>query len=177
MKRFILLILTLAFCVPFGAVADETPKEKPAPADAPAKPKTKWNCWAPQDKPLRAILHYDGRQANLKEWTQFCERHDLAWCVGEFDLLTENRLAEVAEQLGRPELVNAPVIRTGLSSNGGTTILLAHKHADRMLAGVATQPLTPFAEGNEAFNFNRPNSKGDLEGKPMTCRERSERRS
>jgi hypothetical protein len=76
-----------------------------------------------------------------------------------------DRLAEIAAELGRPELVNAPVIRTGLSAVGGFTVLFAQEHADRVLAAVATQPLAPFAKGNEGFNFNRPNSKGGLEAK------------
>lgn len=43
--------------------------------------------------------------------------------------------------------------------------MCAQEHPDRILAAVATQPLAPFATGNEGFNFNRPNAKGDLEGR------------
>jgi hypothetical protein len=129
-----------------------------ARGDEPAKPKAKYNAWAPPDKPIRALLWYDSRQGNFKEWAPFCERNRIAWCaVGRDgdDILSDNRLQEIADQLGRPELLNAPIIREGLSSNGGYTIQLTHKYADRMLAGVTTQPLPPPAQGNEAFNFGR----------------------
>jgi hypothetical protein len=124
----------------------------------PAKKRTQYDAWAPQDKPIRALLWYDSRQGNFKEWASFCERNRIAWCaVGRDgdDILSDHRLKEIADQLGRPELLNAAVIREGLSSNGGYTIQLAHKYADRMLAGVTTQPLPPPAKGNEAFNFGR----------------------
>ena len=133
----------------------------------PEKPR-KWpNAWVPEGKPLRGILHFDGRQAGApKSWQPFCERHGLVWFPHEGDdILQEKRLAEIAAELKHPELINAPVIRVGLSSNGGSTILLSHQHPDRMLAGVAHQPLPPFAKGNEGFNFNRINEKGNLEGK------------
>ena len=133
----------------------------------PEKPKKFPNAWVPEGKPLRGILHFDGRQAgNAKPWQPFCERHGLVWFPHEGgDILQEKLLTEIAAELKRPELVNAPVIRVGLSSNGGYSIQLAHEHADRMLAGVAHQPLPPWAKGNEAFHFNRINEKGTLEGK------------
>jgi predicted esterase len=137
-----------------------------ARGDEPAKPKKFANAWVPEGKPLRGILHFDGRQAgNPKPWQPFCEHHGLVWFPHEGgDILQEKLLAEIAAELKHPELINAPVIRVGLSSNGGSTILLAHQHPDRMLAGVTHQPLPPFAKGNEGFNFNRINEKGNLEG-------------
>lgn len=138
----------------------------------PAKTK-KWpNAWVPGGKPLRGILHFDGRQAgDPKSWRPFCERHGLVWFPfgrdGDVALMDEKFRAEVAADLQRPELVNAPVIRVGLSSNGGFTMLLAQQHPERMLACVAHQPLPPWARGNENFNFNRmTESKSPLVGKP-----------
>jgi hypothetical protein len=147
-----------------GAVAAEAGKAPPK--SAPAKRKAWGNAWAPENKPLRGIISFDGRQAGESpHWRPFCERHGLAWCQSEDDILILDRLAEIGAELGHPELVNAPVIRTGLSAVGGSTIMFAQEHPDRVLAAVATQPLAPFATGNEGFNFNRPNTKGDLEGR------------
>ncbi len=122
----------------------------------PEKPR-KWpNAWVPEGKPLRGILHFDYRQGNTKAWQPFCERHGLVGFPHEGgDILQEKLLAEIAAELKHPELVNAPVIRVGCSSNGGSTILFAHQHPHRMLAGVVLQPLPPWAKGNEVFNFNR----------------------
>jgi hypothetical protein len=164
------MVLAIALTVAYHeAVAVEAAKAPPK--SAPAKRKAWWNAWAPENKPLRGIISFDGRQAGESRfWRPFCERHGLAWCEGEDDILISDRLAEIGAELGRPELVNAPVIRTGLSAIGGYTILFAQEHPDRVLAAVATQPLGPFAKGNEDFNFNRPNTKsprdrGDLQGK------------
>jgi len=95
-----------------------------ARGDEPAKPKKFANAWVPDAKPLRGILHFDGRQAgNPKPWQPFCERHGLVWFPfgrdGDVALMDEKFRAEVAAELNHPELVNAPVIRVGLSSNGG----------------------------------------------------------
>jgi predicted esterase len=137
-------------------------------AQEPKADKKKWpNAWVPEGK-LRGILHFDGRQnaGGLKLWQPFCERHGLVWFPHEGgDILQEKLLAEIAAELKHTELVRAPVIRVGLSANGGYSIQLAHQHADRMLACVAIAPLCPFAKGNEGFNFNRINEKGNLEGK------------
>jgi len=140
--------------------------------DEPTKPK-KWpNAWVPEGKPLQGILHFDGRQAGTPEpWKPFCARHGLVWFPfgrdGDVAFFDEKFRAEVAAELKRPELVNAPVIRVGLSSNGGFTMLLAQQHPDRMLACVAHQPSPPWAKGNENFNFNRmTETNSSLVGKP-----------
>ena len=143
-----------------------------AQGDEPAKPKKFANAWVPEGKPLRAILHFDGRQAgDGKSWRPFCERHGLVWFPfgrdGDVAVLDEKFRAEVAAELNHPELVNAPVIRVGLSSNGGFTMLLAQQHPDRMVAVVAHQPLPPWAKGNENFNVNRmTETNSPLVGKP-----------
>lgn len=138
----------------------------------PAKPARFPGAWVPEGRPLRGILHFDGRQAgNPRTWQPFCERHGLVWFPfgrdGDVALLDEKFRGEVAAELKHPELVHAPVIRVGLSSNGGFTMLLAQQHPDRMLACVAHQPLPPWAKGNEDFHFNRrTEGKSPLVGTP-----------
>ena len=144
----------------------------PAQGEEPAKPKRFANAWVPEGKPLRGVLHFDGRQGgDPKPWQPFCERHGLVWFPfgrdGDVAFLDEKFRAEVAAELKHPELVNAPVIRVGLSSNGGFTMLLAQQHPERMLACVTHQPLPPWAKGNENFNFNRmTETNSSLVGKP-----------
>ena len=167
--RFIcrLAILGVAIVV----LSSQVPSQQ-AISQEPKAEKKKWpNAWVPEGK-LRGILHFDGRQAgDPKPWKPFCERHGLVWFPfgrdGDVAVLDEKFRAEVAAELKRPELVNAPVIRVGLSSNGGFTMLLAQQHPDRMLAFVAHQPLPPWAKGNENFNFNRmTETNSSLVGKP-----------
>ena len=143
-----------------------------AQGDEPEKPKKFAGAWVPEGKPLRGVLHFDGRQAGApKAWQPFCERHGLVWFPhgrdGDLVFMDDKIRAEIAAELKHPELVNAPVIRVGLSSNGGFTMLLAQQHPDRMLACVAHQPLPPWAKGNESFHFNRrTESNSTLVGKP-----------
>ena len=140
-----------------STMAQDPPQAKPVPSKS-----KKWKyAWAPEKKPLRGIilqewpgLFEDGVVKGLKPnpWQDFLERNGIAWCDGTLDV---NLLPEISAELGRPELANAPVILTGLSSTGYHSIMLANKHSDRVLAVLGAQPVAPFAKGNDDFNFNR----------------------
>jgi len=140
-----------------STMAQDPPQAKPVPSKS-----KKWKyAWAPEKKPLRGIilqewpgLFEDGVVKGLKPnpWQDFLERNGIAWCDGTLDV---NLLPEISAELGRPELANAPVILTGLSSTGYHSIMLANKHPDRVLAVLGAQPVAPFAKGNDDFNFNR----------------------
>jgi len=167
MKQLIILSLLCLVCLQMLVGASVQAQD-----NNPAKPKKFANAWVPEGKPLRGILHFDSRQAgDAKAWQPFCERNGLVWFPfgrdGDVALFDEKFRAEVAAELNHPELVHAPVIRVGLSSNGGFTMLLAQQHPDRMLACVAHQPLPPWAMGNESFHFNRrTETKSSLVGTP-----------
>jgi hypothetical protein len=149
-----------------GGVLAAEPVKAP-PQSAKAKPKPWKHAWAPpKDKPLRGIIinYWHALQGGeLREpWLGFCEKHGLAWTEG--DERTFEALDDLATELGRPELVNAPVIWAGLSAGNLQGTLFAQQHPDRVLALVGTAPVAAFIKGNDGFNFNRPKLKGHKGG-------------
>jgi len=67
MKRLITFSLLFLGCVPMLVRASVQAQD-----NNPAKPKKFANAWVPEGKPLRGILHFDGRQAgNPKAWQPF----------------------------------------------------------------------------------------------------------
>jgi len=157
----IAVLAAFAYWVLNGRVAaDETPKAKPG-----SQKSQKWSskAWVPEKKPLRGIIvqiwpgvHEGNLQSFLEKspWKAFCERHGFAFCDGTQDV---KDFAEIGKELGRPELANAPVVLTGLSSTGGQAILKAHEMPDRVIAALGAQPFAVLAKGNDGFNFHRPN--------------------
>ena len=140
-----------------STMAQDPPQAKPVPSKS-----KKWSyAWAPEKNPIRGIILQswpgllDGevvKGVKPNPWQEFLERNGIAWCDGTLDI---KLLPEIGAELGRPELANAPVILTGLSSTGYHSIMLANKHPDRVLAVLGAQPVAPFVKGNDNFNFNR----------------------
>ncbi len=121
------LLAGVALASPLGA--QEPSLAKPVPSNS-----KKWSyAWPPEKKPLRGIILQEwpglldgGVVKGLKPnpWQDFLERNGIAWCDGTLDV---RLLPEIATELRRPELANAPVILTGLSS---PTFLGRHQLAD-----------------------------------------------
>ena len=65
----------------------------------------------------------------------------------------------IAAELGHPELANAPVIVSGLSTTGYRAITFAQEHPDRVLAVLAAQPVMHFAKKNKGFNQGHQSDK------------------
>jgi hypothetical protein len=147
-------ILGIALAVACGATSAGEKGKAPTNA-APAKAKVWKNAWAPKNTPLRGIMA--DAVGNDGSWQPFCTRNGLAYFAIDWDAWREDPLTffdlnGLAAELGHPELANAPVIVSGLSTSGYRAIMFAEVHAERVLAVLSAQPVMHFAKSNKGFN-------------------------